>query len=324
MVDSGSLGKYGRYGQSGRYGQNGRRSRVQLDRALALVTGAGNGIGKETAKALARRGARVLVTDIDQTAAENAAEEIGGLAHHLDVSDRRSVLELAEEVRADYGPVDVLVNNAGVGLSGPFVDTSLEDWDWIIGVNFLGIVNCCSAFGPGMLERGRGHVVNVSSGLGYFPTATEAAYASTKAAVLALSRSLRADWKARGVGVSAICPGLISTGILTRTRFRGESGRPERVEQLHQLFSRRGHPPQRVAEAIVGAIEHDRPVVPVGVEAWLGWMVRGLIPSRLGDKLASPSARYNRTSGGSRHSDGMRINQRDDSETNITHAARRR
>jgi 2-hydroxycyclohexanecarboxyl-CoA dehydrogenase len=274
------------------------RGRVQLDGALALVTGAGNGIGKETAKALARRGARVLVTDIDSFAAKDAADELGGLAHELDVSDRRSVLRLAEEVHVEHGALDVLVNNAGVGLSGPFVDTSLDDWDWILGVNLLGVVHCCSAFGSNMLERGNGHVVNVSSGLGYFPTATEAAYASTKAAVLALSRSLRADWASRGVGVSAICPGLISTGILTRARFRGESGRPEQVDQMQQLFSRRGHPPQRVAEAIIGAIERNRPVVPVGIEAWLGWAVRGLVPARLGDKLASAPLQDNRTSWG--------------------------
>jgi 2-hydroxycyclohexanecarboxyl-CoA dehydrogenase len=272
------------------------RGRVRLDGALALVTGAGNGIGMETARALAQRGARVLVTDVDTLAAKVVADELGGLAHQLDVSDRWSVLGLAEQIHAEHGPLDVLVNNAGVGLSGSFVDTSLEDWDWILGANFLGAVHCCSAFAPPMLDRGSGHVVNVSSGLGYFPTATEAAYSSTKAALLALSRSLRSDWAPQGVGVSAICPGLISTGILTRARFRSERAHPEHVEQMQQLFSRLGHPPQRVAQAIVGAIERDRPVVPVGIEAWAGWAVRGLIPSRLADKFASAPVRANGTS----------------------------
>lgn len=267
------------------------RGRVRLDGALALVTGAGNGIGMETARTLAERGARVLVTDIDTLAAKVVADELGGVAHQLDVSDRSSVLRLAEQVHAEHGPLDVLVNNAGVGVSGSFVDTPLEDWDWILGVNLLGAVHCCSAFVPRMLDRGSGHVVNVSSGLGYFPTATEAAYSSTKAALLALSRSLRADWAPQGVGVSAICPELVSTGILTRARFRGDRARPEHVEEMHQLFSRHGHPPRRVANAIVGAIERDRPVVPVGIEAWAGWAVRGLIPSRLADTFASARVR---------------------------------
>jgi NAD(P)-dependent dehydrogenase (short-subunit alcohol dehydrogenase family) len=254
---------------------------------VAVVTGAGSGIGRATAHALAAGGARVLAVDVDGDAAKSTAAECDGHPYVTDVADRESVLDLATCVESEHGPVDVLVNNAGVGMTGRFLDTELADWDWILGVNLHGVINGCHAFGPGMVERGRGHVVNVSSAMGYFPRATEPAYVTTKAAVLALSRCLRADWRAAGVGVSAVCPGVIDTAIIDHTRFRGERARPETVDRLRDTFARRGHPPSKVADAIVDAIRRQRAVVPVGAEAWVAWMLRGLVPSRLADRLAA-------------------------------------
>jgi 2-hydroxycyclohexanecarboxyl-CoA dehydrogenase len=267
------------------------RRRVRLDGALCLVSGAGSGIGRATAIALASRGARVLATDIDLGAAKQTAADCEGLPYELDVADRGGVAELADALYAEHGTLDVLVNNAGVGMSARFLDTGVEDWDWILGINLMGVVHCCAAFGARMVERRMGHVVNVSSGLGYFPTASEPAYCTTKAAVLALSRGLRADWGSKGVGVSVVCPGLVDTGIIGRTRFRGDAAKPQAVRRVHQLFARRGHPPRLVADAIVGAIENDRPVVPVGAEARIAWALRGLVPSRVADRVASISER---------------------------------
>src|SRR5205823_4874702 len=158
--------------------------------------------------------------------------DCGGQAYAVDVADRAAMLDLAERVHAEHGPLDVLVNNAGVGMSARFLDTALEDWDRILSINLLGVIHGCHAFGPAMVERGRGHVVNVSSGLAYTPRATEPAYGTTKAAVLALSRSLRADWHRSGVGVSAVCPGVIDTPIIRRTRFRGERAAPASVARV--------------------------------------------------------------------------------------------
>src|SRR3954451_10489146 len=242
----------------------------ELDAALALVTGAGSGIGRATAFELARAGARVLAADIDETAAKETAEVFHDLgpsatAYQVDVADRDAMRALADRVRLEHGPLDVLVNNAGVGMSGRFLDTTLDDWDWIIGINLKGVVNGCHAFGPAMVERGRGHVVNISSGLGYTPTAAEPAYVTTKAAVLAFSRSLRADWHGHGVGVSAICPGVINTPIISHTRFRGEQAEPKRVARVKNMFAKRGHPPELVAKAIVRAVRENKSVVPVGV-----------------------------------------------------------
>jgi len=263
------------------------RGRVDLAGAVAVVTGAGSGIGRATAHALATRGARVLVVDVDGDAAKATASEVDGYPYLTDVADRESVLDLATSVEAEHGPVDVLVNNAGVGMSGRFLDTELRDWDWILGVNLHGVINGCHAFGPGMVRRRRGHVVNVSSAMGYFPRATEPAYVTTKAAVLALSRCLRADWASAGVGVSAVCPGVIDTPIIHHTRFRGERADPETVNRLRDTFARRGHPPFKVADAIVDAVRRDRAVVPVGPEAWVGWVLRGLLPARIADRVAA-------------------------------------
>jgi len=260
-----------------------KQPRIEIEGATVVVTGAGSGIGRATALAFARKGSNVVCADIDAASAEKVAascEEAGARAasgHGVDVRDRRAVEALARQVGTDHGSVGVLVNNAGVGMSGRFTDMSLADWEWIRSVNLDGVVNGCAAFGPAMLEAGRGHVVNVSSGLGYIPTATEPAYVATKAAVLALSQCLRADWSASGVGVTAICPGVINTPIIDTTRFLGEAGNPDRRAKTTKAF-RRGHKPEQVADAIVDAVERDRSVVPVGIEARIGWMIHRLAP----------------------------------------------
>lgn len=268
-------------------------SPVAVRGGVALVTGAGGGIGRATSLALARRGATVLCVDINAAAAAATAAACsqagtGARSFDLDVTDREAVSALADEVTADHGPLDILVNNAGVGLTGPFLDTSLEDWDWILGVNLMGVVHCAHLFGAPMVERGRGQVVNIASGLAYTHRATETAYITTKAGVLALSRSLRADWRPHGVGVSAICPGVINTPIIYNTRFRGRQEDPKRVAKAQRIFSR-GHPPERVAHAILSAIARNRAVVPVGFESWAAWLVHRLLPVETGDRLAAAS-----------------------------------
>lgn len=264
---------------------------IPIDGARSLVTGAGNGIGRATALALAARRGDVLCADVDLAAAEKTAaacDEAGGAgtAVALDVTDRAAVVDLAAGLDA---PLDLLVNNAGVGMSGSFTTGSLDDWDWIMAVNVGGVVNCCHAFAPAMLAAGRGQVVNLSSGLGYTPRATESAYVTTKAAVLALSRCLRADWAPSGVGVSAVCPGVINTGIIERTRFTDADGEDER-RRAAQVF-RRGHSPDKVATAIVCAAETNRVVVPVGWESHLGWWFSRLGPVALQQRIAGQPLR---------------------------------
>jgi 2-hydroxycyclohexanecarboxyl-CoA dehydrogenase len=265
---------------------------VNEDGSLALVTGAGSGIGRATAAEVARRGGRVVCVDIDRPAAERTAmwcERLGAKetdAFAVDVADRDAVADLEGSVRDRFGIPDLLVNSAGVGLTGPFLATELEDWDWILGVNLLGVVHCCRAFGRPMVEGGRGHVVNIASGLAYTPRATEPAYVATKAAVLALSRSLRADWAPLGVGVTVVCPGLTDTAIVRHSRFRGSRADPAVAVGADRFFSKWGLPPAAVARTILRAVSRNRAVVPVGVEAWLAWWASKLLPPAVTDRLA--------------------------------------
>ena len=263
--------------------------------ALTLVTGAGSGIGRATAHAFAEQGARVLAVDIDLAAAEKTAGRCAELgapeveAIACDVADGDAVRRLADDVHTRWHALDVLVNNAGVGLTGRLGEMSLDDWRWLRGVNLDGVVHGCHAFGPAMVERGRGHVVNVASALGFTPRATEVAYCTSKAAVLMLSQCLRADWHPRGVGVTAICPGVIDTPIIDTTRFVGTQADPATRARHVRLFRRIGHRPEAVARAVLRAIRRDRIMVAVGWESKLGWWAHRELPL-LGHQVAAGQA----------------------------------
>jgi len=269
----------------------GRRD-FDLSGARALVTGAGSGIGRQIALALARKGSHVLAVDQHAETAEKTAlacGEIGPAAHGLscDVTHVEAVRDLTGRVEAEHGGIDVLVNNAGVGMSGRFADMTIDDWRWIRAVNLDGIVHFCHAFGPGLLARGRGQVVNVASALAYTPRATEAAYVTTKAAVLAFSQCLRADWTGSGVGVTAACPGVINTPILESTRFVNADAddAAEAAERTARLFAR-GHSPELVARDVVMAIRVNKAVVLSGFEAKLGWFAHRMLPLRAQQRIA--------------------------------------
>jgi 2-hydroxycyclohexanecarboxyl-CoA dehydrogenase len=272
-----------------------KRPPIPLESATALITGAGSGIGRAAAHALAARGATVLCTDIDEGAADKTAAEcaersrpgspVAHRSYRLDVADRQEVEAVAAAVHGLHGALAVLVNNAGVGMTGSFSDMTAEDWTFIRSINLDGVVNCCSAFSPPMLAARRGHVVNVSSGLAFLPTANESAYAATKAAVLQLSQCLRANWAPAGVGVTAICPGFVNTPIVTSARFTGGKEDPRTRERLVKAFAR-AHPPEMVGAAIVGAIARDRAFVPVGFESVLGWYAHRLTPIAIQQRFA--------------------------------------
>jgi short-subunit dehydrogenase len=230
---------------------------VRLEGATAVITGAASGIGAATAERFTAAGARVIGVDLT------------GSDRVCDVADADAMLALAAEI----GPVDVLVNNAGVGIAGPFLEASLEDWRWLRSINLDGVVHGCMAFGPAMVERGRGQVVNVASGAAYIPNREMAAYCASKAAVLSFSQCLRADWRRHGVGVSVVCPGVINTPIAKNTRYRGGAvGKRARAERALGL----GHSPDLVAKAIEDCVRRNRDVVPVGFESALAYkLLRG-------------------------------------------------
>jgi 2-hydroxycyclohexanecarboxyl-CoA dehydrogenase len=242
---------------------------MKVKGARVVISGAGSGIGAAAAARFAQEGADVIAVDIDGDTARATAAAVGGEARVCDVADAVAVQVLADEL----GAVDVLVNNAGVGIAGPWLDSTVADWEWLRSINLDGVAHGCYAFGPGMVERGRGHVVNVASAAAYLPNRHMAAYCATKAALVSLSQCLRADWRAHGVGVSVVCPGVIDTPIASRTRYRGRmTARQRRAEWALS----RGHSPDLVAKAIVDCVQRNRDVVPVGIESTIAYkLLRG-------------------------------------------------
>ncbi len=259
------------------------------DGRLVVVTGGGSGIGRATALAFAEEGARVVVCDLDLAAAERTAELaslIGPPAHayRVDVSDGAAVDGFAQTVAAEHGVPDVIVNNAGIGHSGTFLQTTEKEWQRVLDVNLWGVIHGCRAFGTLMADRGQGgHIVNVSSAAAYLPSKALTAYATSKAAVFMLSDCLRAEFVGHGIGVSTICPGIVNTNITRTSTFSATSADEQAAKQARaaKLYARRGFPPEKVATAIVSAVRTGKPVVPVTPEAKAARFLSRLSPALL-------------------------------------------
>lgn len=221
---------------------------------LVLVTGAASGIGRATALAFAEAGARIVAVDRDADGAARTAGTarlIGAPAawgEAVDVGDEAAMEKLAARVASEYGTVDVLVNNAGIGLSGPFLETTAEEWKKVLDVNLWGVIHGCRFFGKQMADRGQGgHIVNTASAAAFQPSRALPAYSTSKAAVLMLSECLRAELAEKAIGVSAICPGIVDTGITGTARFTGvDAAEQDRLrKRAAKLYGRRGYPRRR-------------------------------------------------------------------------------
>jgi NADP-dependent 3-hydroxy acid dehydrogenase YdfG len=259
---------------------------MNLHDKTVVVTGAGSGIGRATALAFAKQGASIVACDLDQARLTSLQGELGDralLLRRVDVSDRNQMAAFA----TDVDTVDILVNNAGVALGGTFLDTSLDDWDWILGVNLRGVVHGCHFFVPKMVARGvGGHVINVSSILGIYAAPQLSAYAATKFAVRGLSQSLREELAPHAIGVTAICPGMIATAIVSDGRMAGQLS--ERKANVVARFRERGASPDKVAAEILDAVRTNPAVRPVGTDAKVIAALQRVAPrtlARLGARL---------------------------------------
>ena len=268
------------------------RPRGSFGDTLVSVTGAGSGIGRETAFAFAREGAELVISDIDEAAVKATAAEIatrGGIAHAyvLDVSDAEAVEAFAERVSGEHGVPDIVVNNAGIGQAGGFLDTPAEQFDRVLDVNLGGVVNGCRSFGRRLVERGTGgYIVNVSSMAAYAPLQSLNAYCTSKAATYMFSDCLRAELDAAGVGLTTICPGVIDTNIINTTRFDAPAGKQSEVVdgrrgQLGKMFALRHYGPDKVANAILSSVKKKKPIRPVAPEAYALYGLSRVAPQGL-------------------------------------------
>ncbi len=238
---------------------------------VAVITGSGSGIGRALALELALRGARLAVSDVNRASADavaTACEQRGGeaRAYALDVADREAVFAHAEAVRADFGQVNLVVNNAGVAMHKDVVDTAVEDYEWIFSINFWGVLYGSKAFVPHLIASGEGHLVNISSLFGMIAVPSQSGYNATKFAVRGFTEALRQEMLLAGhpVGVSCVHPGGIRTNIARSARI----GAAEDAEEMANAFEQVARTsPQAAARIILRGVERRRARILVGPDA---------------------------------------------------------
>lgn len=235
--------------------------------AVVVITGAGSGIGRALAHELDGRGARLVLSDIDLERVEaTAAACRNARAHHLDVADRDAVRAHADQVVADHGRVDVVVNNAGVALAADVLEQSDEDIDWLLGINLHGVISGTQAFLPHLVKT-RGHVVNVSSVFGIMGIPSQSIYNAAKFGVRGYTEALaiEMDMGRTGVGVHCVHPGGIATNIANFSRMAPTRDREELVETFNRVFLRTS--PEAAARAIVRGVDRNRRRILIGPDA---------------------------------------------------------
>jgi len=259
----------------------------KVDGKRVVVTGAGSGLGRALALALASRGCRIGVADINEETARETLEMVrqkggDGEAYRLDVSRPQEVEAMAEHFFRSWGGVDVLVNNAGVVSVGFVGDIPLEDWEWVFGVNFWGMLYGCHYFVPRMKAQGGGYVVNVASAAGLLTLLEMAPYNATKAAVIALSETLRSELAPSKIGVTVVCPMFFNTNLLQDMRYTDEFER----EFSQTTFQYARMTADQVAAAVVKAVEKRRLYVVPQFSGKLFWSLKRMRPGMYHGTLA--------------------------------------
>jgi NAD(P)-dependent dehydrogenase (short-subunit alcohol dehydrogenase family) len=248
------------------------------DKAV-VVTGAASGIGLEIARAFAHGGARLALADVNGEGLRDACgqlESLGCVTHSyvVDVSSADQMRDFCDSVYKEMGRVDILCNNAGVGVSGGFEDIGLEDWQWIVAINLWGVICGCHYFYPRMIAQGGGgHIVNIASAAGLFPLPGSIPYSCTKHAVVGLSETLRAEASLHGIGVSAVCPGFVASGIYGSARQctpRTGMSHEEAACRMEEGLRKHGRTPEKVAAAVLDAVDKNKGVVMRFPEAYIG------------------------------------------------------
>ncbi len=258
---------------------------MNLKGRTAVITGAASGIGRGTALALAKRGCNLAIADLNEEGlAETAAlaERLGGKVtrHRLDVADRAAVAALPAAVLAEHGRVDLLFNNAGVAIGGTFEQVAEEDFDWLMEINFHGVVRMTRAFLPLLRASDDARIVNISSIFGIIAPPGQTAYSASKFAVRAFSEALRNELEAEGakIGVTVVHPGGVATSIAKNARPPRGANDIDLEDQKKRFEKFLRMPPEQAGETIVTGVEKRRARVVVGNDAKFMALVERIAP----------------------------------------------
>ena len=250
-----------------------------------LITGAGSGLGRALALYFSAKGYRAACTDRDVAGAEETLRLLTaaggkGLAFPLDVTSEESFRAAAERLKAEWGGVDVVVNNAGVATAGTVAEAPLEQWNWVLNINLLGCVRGCKVFAPLLTAQKSGHIVNVASFAGIANPPAMASYNVAKAGVISLSESLRYEMAPHGVGVSVVCPEFFKTNLLKTSE--GAPGMADAAPQMnkivHKLMERATVTAEDVAADIFDAVQKKRFLVITHPDARKRYHIKRVAP----------------------------------------------
>jgi len=257
----------------------------QLKNRVAVVTGAAGGIGRAVSVALAREGCDLAISDVNEAGLAETATQVRALGrravgHVVDVSDKARMQRYTQEVIDAYGQVHILVNNAGVSMLATFDEQSLEDFEWVVGVNFWGVVYGCKFFLPNLKQADEAHIVNLSSVFGLMGVPSQSSYCATKFALRGFSESLWVELRPFNIGVTSVHPAGVRTDIAKSARSLGAQAKQEAIDLIEKMSVS----PELAAERIVTAIKEDRPRQLVAKESYLiDWLKRlaPQLPQRL-------------------------------------------
>jgi butyryl-CoA dehydrogenase len=258
----------------------------ELQGRVAVVTGAASGIGRALAFELAREGAALALSDVDEAGlAETCtrAEALGVRvsSERVDVADRAAVHAHADRVVAEHGRVNLVINNAGVALGGTISELSYEDFEWLFGINFWGVVHGTKAFLPHLRAAGEGHIVNLSSVFGLIAVPGQGPYNAAKFAVRGFTECLRQELELEGVNVSATCvhPGGIQTNIVRKARVTERAGSPGREEMIARFDQLARTTPEAAARTILRGVKRNARRVLIGTDARVIAALQRLLPA---------------------------------------------
>jgi short-subunit dehydrogenase len=256
--------------------------RMEIKDRTAVITGAASGIGRAIAHSLVRRGCHLALADVNEAGLEETAQGAGGgvriTRHRLDVSDAQAIAAFPDAVRAQHERVDLLVNNAGVALGGTFEQVAEVDFDWLMSINFFGVVRMTRAFLPMLKTSDEGRIVNISSIFGIIAPPGQTAYSASKFAVRGFSEALRKELQGTSVGVSVVHPGGVATSIAKSARRSHLVPEAELAAAMANIEAKLKMPPDEAGETIVKGIEQRKPRILVGNDAKFLAMVERVAP----------------------------------------------